>query len=278
MTAGSIIIFGEASITVGEPSNDGDHLIALQEPTGVDHLRTLENCQGHYACPVGPDGMLLGPVVGYTAPYTASDGSQKKWVGLEYFNFAQADQWPAVIAEFAESLMVQLNSRGIAPDIIVGAPLAGVKLSQEVAHVVGCRHIFAEKKPVGFDSDGKVIEELILGRYEGAIRTGDTVVIGEELVNNASTTKKLIELIESAGGHVMAIICAINRSYPFKQTFWDAPERDPIPIIGVINRSTPQYRQDDPVVAEAIAAGNVVWKPKYEWARLKQAMELARSK
>ena len=152
------------------------------------------------------------------------------------------------------------------PDIIVGAPWAGVKFSQAVALAVGCRHIFAEKKG----------DELVLGRYEGMIKLGDKVVIGEELVNNASTTAKLIELIENAGGQVVAIICAINRSYPFRNTFQSAPDKEPIPIFGVINRSTPQYRQDDPMVADAVAAGNVVWKPKYAWDQMKAAMDTHR--
>jgi adenine/guanine phosphoribosyltransferase-like PRPP-binding protein len=258
--------------------NDGSHLVVEW-----DFLKTLENCQGHYVCPVGPDGKLLGPVVGYTAPYTASDGSEKKWVGLEYFNFSMADQWSAVLKAFAFEMASKLVGRGPPePDLIVGAPWAGVKFSQAVALRVGCRHIFAEKEVVGFDDKGKKIEKLILGRYEGMIHVGDRVVIGEELVNNASTTKKLIDLIENAGGQVVAIACAINRSYPFRDSFEIEPGENiinpgrSIPIISVIERSTPQYRQDDPLVAEAIAADNVVWKPKYAWDRMKAAMHAAR--
>lgn len=242
--------------------NDGRHLI---DPAG-DFLKTLENCQGHYACPVGPDGELLGPVVGYTATYSCvQNGADKNWVGLEYFNFSQADQWPYVLMAFAEEMVYKLAESCITPDIIVGAPWAGVKFSQAVALDAGCRHIFAEKKG----------EDLILGRYEGMICAGDRVVIGEELVNNASTTKKLIELIEGTGGNVVAIMCAINRSYPFRNSFEVSDGRS-IPIIGVIERSTPQYKQDDPVVAEAVKSGNVVGKPKYDWARLKAAMDAVR--
>lgn len=237
-------------------TRDGSHLIEEG-----DYLKTLENCEGHYACPIGPDGKLLGPVVGYAGEYAPG----KNWVGLEYFNFSQADQWPAVLTEFARQMCLWLNEKSVKPDLIVGAPWAGVKFSQAVALATGCRHIFAEKKG----------DDIILGRYEGMIQPGDRVVIGEELVNNTSTTSKLVNLIEAAGGQVIAVMCAINRSYPFKETFWDAPAKDPIPIIAVIDRSTPQCRQDDPVVAEAIVAGNVIWKPKYAWLQLKAAMDAA---
>jgi adenine/guanine phosphoribosyltransferase-like PRPP-binding protein len=240
------------------PSPDGSHLVDMEG----DLLKTLENCQGHYACPVSPlCGMPIGPIVGYTAEYEPG----KKWVGLEYFNFSMADQWPTVLGAFVEVVFDSLKDKGLVPDLIVGAPWAGVKFSHVASVYFGCRHIFAEKKG----------DDLILGRYEGAIRRGDKVVIGEELVNNASTTGKLINLIEDAGGEVIAIIAAINRSYPFRDAF-EIPDREPIPIISAIERSTPQYRQDDPMVTEAIAEGNVVWKPKYEWGRMKTAMEAAR--
>lgn len=240
-------------------SSNGSHLV---DPNG-DLLKTLENCEGHYTCPRDSDGNLLGPVVGYAAKYQDADGSEKNWVGLEYFNFSQADPWPAVLTAFAYEMRNLLVKRRVSPDIIVGAPWAGVKFSQETASILGCRHIFAEKKG----------DDIILGRYEGVIRRGDSVVIGEELVNNASTTKKLIDLIENAGGRVIAIACAINRSYPFRDSFAIASDREPIPIIGVIERSTPQYRQDDTVVAEAIASGDVIWKPKYAWDKMKAAMD-----
>jgi orotate phosphoribosyltransferase len=244
-------------------TRDGSHLI----DSGGDFLRTLENCEGYYVCPTDSDGKLKGPVVGYTAPYDLPDGTKKKWVGLTYYNFAKADPWPAVLTFFAVQMHVQLKTRGMQPNVIVGAPWAGVKFSQEVARLQGCRHIFAEKQG----------DDLILGRYENEIRPGDDVMIGEELVNNASTTGKLIKLIESAGGRVMGIFCAINRSSPFKETFWMAPESDPIPIIGVINRETPQYKQHDPVVAGDIASGNVVWKPKYAWEQMRVATDAAKA-
>lgn len=239
-------------------TKNGDHLI----DSGGDFLKTLENCEGYYVCPQSPDGKLFGPVVGYTADYDVGDGTKKKWVGLTYYNFSKADQWPAVLSFFAREMNRKLTARSMIPDVIIGAPWAGVKFSQEVACLLGCRHIFAEKKD----------DDVILGRYEGDINPGDIVAIGEELVNNASTTGKLVNLIEKSGGHVVCIFCAINRSSPFKKSFWETSNVS-IPIIGVIERETPQYRQDDLIVAEDVAAGNVIWKPKYEWPKLKAAMD-----
>ena len=164
---------------------------------------------------------------------------------------------------FAAQMVRQMIEKDLVPDLILGTPWAGVKFSQEVARILGCRHIFAEKKG---DSN------MILGRYENEIRSGERVAVGEELVNNAGSTNKIIDLIESGGGDALCIICAINRSFPFRDRFPTA-SRGSIPIMGVIERSTPQYRQDDPMVAEAIASGNIIWKPKYSWGLLKGVMD-----
>lgn len=247
--------------------NDGSDLIVPG-----DFLVTLENCEGYYLCPTDSDGLPVGPVVGYSGTYDGPQGKKMKWVGLAYLNFSKADQYPAVLTFFAEALAEKIRKRMLVPDIILGTPWAGVKFSQEMARLLGCRHIFAEKKPF-INSDGLLEEEIVLGRYEGEIMQGDVVGIGEELLNNASTTGKLIKLIDDAGGHVNSVFCAINRSSPLKETFWSAPDSDPIPIVGVIERSFPQFKQDDPIVAMAIATGNVVWKPKYEWNRLRAVME-----
>lgn len=237
-------------------TRDGSHLI---DPSR-DLLKTLENCEGHYVCPVDDDGNLLGPVVGYTAQYEPG----KNWVGLVYFNFAKADAWSAVLTFFAEAIVDRMADWGLDPGVIVDAPWAGVKISQEVARLLGCRHIFAEKKG----------DDLSLGRYEGEIRPGDKVMIGEELVNNTSTTAKLIQLIHDAGGDVLGITCAINRSFPHKGSIGIGGRS--YPIVGAVEVPTPQYRQDDLMVARSIVADNVVWKPKYEWDRMKAAMDAHR--
>lgn len=238
--------------------NDGSHLIIHN-----DFFGTLENCEGWYDCPVGADGKPLGPIAGYTANHPKKDGT--KWVGLQYVNFSKADPWPAVLTFFAHEMAVRLQARQIVPSLVVGAPWAGVKFSQEVARQLGCRHIFAEKKG----------DDLILGRYEDEIKSGDQVCIGEELVNNLSTTSKLAKLIEDAGGTVIGIMCAINRSSPFVRAFKHTDDRQ-IPIAGVIEREMPQYHQSDPMVAEAIKKYGLIAKPKYAWDKLKAAMDTHR--
>lgn len=236
-----------------------------------DYIGTLWNCEGYYECPRGPEGEFLGPLVGYAGKYKAADGSEKNYVGEAYLNFSMADQWPAVREFFAKELARRIRNGSVRlPTVVMGMPMAGINLSASVARDLECRSIFAEKQVVKASQDGGRDEErLALLRY--TLDPGDLVMIGEELVNNLSTAKKACELVESAGGEVVGISCAINRSD--QQTFWMPPDRDPIPIISVIGKPMPQYRQDDPLVAAEIEKENIVWKPKHDWPRLKAAME-----
>ncbi len=160
-------------------ARDGSHLLV---PDG-NPFQILQNCRGYYRCPTDGNGMPVELIVGYTKEYAPG----KNWVGLEYYDFAMADMWPAVLEYFAFRMVERLRDVNLVLNIIIGAPWAGVKFSQEVARQIGCRHIFAEKT-----GDGR----LILGRYEGIIEAGASVIIGEELVNNASTTGTLIRLVE----------------------------------------------------------------------------------
>lgn len=240
---------------------DGSDLI---DPDG-DFFKTLESCEGWYTCPRDADGKPIGPIVGYTADHPKGDGT--KWVGTEYVNYSQADPWPAVNEFFAAGIVRHLLDRlARRPTLIVGAPWAGVKVSQEEARIMGVRHIFGEKKG----------DDIILGRYADKVLATDKIVIGEELVNNLSTTDKLIALLEQGGAEVIAISCAINRSFSPHRRELDLPDGRKIPIVGVIEQAMPQYHRDDPEVAEAIAKYGLIDKPKYVWSQLKAAMDAHR--
>lgn len=254
---------------LGQSRNDGSNLIVPG-----DYLATLVNCGGYYDCPVTESGMPmpLGPLVGYAGSYIDDmTGGTVQFVGFKYFNFSEVDQWPAVLQAFAEQAVRMLADRSFDPTVVVGMPMAGIRFGDKVASILRCRSIYAEKKVISAGSDGqRPKEEIKLVRYE--ILPGDRVVIAEELVNNRTSTAQVIADVERAGGRVIAVIAAINRSYPFVNGITDSVGRK-IPIIAVIDRETPQYRQEHPLVREAVAQGNIVWQPKKgDWPRLRQAM------
>jgi orotate phosphoribosyltransferase len=104
-----------------------------------------------------------------------------------------------------------------------------------------------------------------------AIRTGDNIILVEDVCNNFSTTDKLVSLILSQGGHVIAIVCILNRSTTVEGVF--TPSAGPeIPVIAAARKLIDEFHQDDSRVADDILKGNVVWDAKPNWSMLMEVM------
>ncbi len=252
----------------------------MQRPIRIEgdcHMQTLKNCGGYYACPKDPDGKRLGPLVGYAGSYKAPNGSQKKYVGDVYANFAKAEIHPNVLKFFAEKLTVEVYHRMDIDDIDVlcGAPIGGYSLADALSLANGIDVIKAEKKvTVAATDDGKREEsELVFGRHE--IEEGMKYAIVEDVCNNFSTTEKLIKQIFSNGGYISAIICFLNRSLAVDTHYDSVTISDQIPVISLVRLPIKEYEQENVSVYEDITSGNVVWKPKDKdtWNKLMKAMD-----
>lgn len=232
-----------------------------------DPLVLLKNCGGYYESPKDSDGRYLGPVVAYAGKYAGLDGEQKHKVGFNYYNFAKAEEIPAVRKYFSEKIAQPVLADRILPkpDAVLGAPMGGIVLSVEIGNYFNCRTIFAEKKVIEPADNAKGLKErsrLIVDRHE--IYKGDNVALVEDVCNNFSTTEELLKLIESLGGKLIYIFCAVNRS--------GRKEWNGIPVFSAIYQEAKNYKQEDQEVREHVKAGNIVWKPKHDWPRLKAAM------
>jgi len=233
----------------------------------TDLLDVLKKCDGYYESPKDGKGNYLGPLVAYAGKYDEEHG-QKNYVGYVYFNFAKAEQDRKIRKIFVHYLAKQLAKNTYIPDIFLGAPMGGFMLATDLGSLYDCRTIFAEKKVIIAGNSNKNIKEtseLIIDRHD--IYSGEKVVIVEDVCNNFSTTKKLINLVYERGGEVVAITCAVNRSNKFN---YNAK----IPVISTIYAPTAQYKQSDKLVSFHIHTSNVVWNPKKEWWKLKKAMEI----
>jgi orotate phosphoribosyltransferase len=232
-----------------------------------ESLDVLKDCGGCYESPRDETGKILGPIVAYAGKYKSEEGDERQWVGSDYFNFAKAERDPDICKYFAEILTKGIHKNLVLPPtVVIGMPMGGILLSVNVGNATGCHTIFAEKKIVALanpEEGRKELSELVIERHE--IRPGDKVAIVEDVCNNFSTTEKAVNLIEKAGAEFCCILCAVNRS--------EAEHWHGFPVISVIFKPSEQYRQDDPVVADLIAQGKIVWKPKQQWGVLKAAMQ-----
>lgn len=229
-------------------------------------LDSLRRCGGYYECPKDSKDRRLGPLVGFAGKYEDKDGQMKQWVGDVYYNFAKAEERPSVIGKFALLVAEQVERRlTFLPDYVLGAPMGGVifgfVLAENLLGPIG--YIFAEKKIIALaTATQREQSKLVLDRHE--VKPESRVIIAEDVCNNFSTTQELQELLARNGSSVVGIACELNRS---ESTSWNG-----IPVVSTLHIPTKQYKQEDPEVAEDIARGNVVWKPKDEWPKLAEAM------
>lgn len=245
---------------------------------GPDLLGILHYLGGYYECPRGPNGERLGPVVGYAGKYMAHDGSKKQFVGDIYANCAVLEGYPPALYYLATG---QIRERLllVVPkiDVFCGAPLGGYSFAEMLGLVFNRRAVKAEKKVIAVaTADSREQSMLVFGRHQ--LKKGDKVVVTEDVANNFSTTNKLIELVSQAGAEVIAIACLLNRS-PDVNDFYvsrGVVEIAPLPVISFLRKPIPEYRQDDPAVAEDVERGNISWKPKDDWPRLMEAMKSAK--
>ncbi|WKZ28745.1 MAG: hypothetical protein QY323_04395 [Patescibacteria group bacterium] len=122
---------------------------------------------------------------------------------------------PRRAEHFGESIAIKLEEAlsGRPIEAVVGAAMSGIKMSHLVAN-----HLWKPERPVisiyaedGDPHRGEDPSQLYLHRgFELAVR-GRTVVVAEDIVNRASTSTRLMQLITAAGGEVVAIGAIWNR-------------------------------------------------------------------
>lgn len=243
----------------------------LTEKFGNDILEILRILNGYYECPKDKEGKRLGPLVGYAGKYDGIDGKKYQYVGDVYANFAVAEQYPQLMHFFATRLCDKARSvTMVEADIFVGPAMGGISLATMLALVTGKRFAYIEKTITALATE-TMREQSELALIRHMIHPGEKVVIVEDVLNNFSTTKKTIKVIEDAGGEVIAILGGLNRSLTISKSF-KYNDRE-IPVHALVVKPITEYKQADHEVILDITNGNVVWKPKNEWSKLTEAME-----
>lgn len=236
-----------------------------------DPLLVLRELGGYYECRKRADGTRLTPMVAYAGTYDEG----KQYVGDVYANFAQAERFPAVMQHYAKSLLNKGDPKILSSiDVFLGAPEGGKSFADKLALLTGKEYCYPEKQVTKLAGEGgREQSDLVFKRHE--LPPDSRVAIVEDVANNFSTTKKLVQLVNEHCCAVAALVCIFNRS-PHVDSEWDCDGKFTIPVFSLVRKPMPEFRQDDPAVAEDIAAGNIIWKPKDEWERLVTAAARAR--
>ncbi|MFA6919250.1 MAG: hypothetical protein WC244_04075 [Patescibacteria group bacterium] len=244
-------------------------ILAIPHECATDPLEALRRLGGYYACPKDTQGNRIGPLVGYAG----KDSKGVQMVGEIYANFAKMEEWPFILKHYLY-LLVKEKLGGLEIDCVCGAPLGGLASATLLSARLCCRYAFPEKIVTKAKEEGKREEAHFAFSRHGIIK-GERVVIFEDVVNNFTSTDDLIRLITSAGGIVIGIVALLNRS-PFVDSVYTSKlDGVKLPVISLVRKQIDEWTQDDQFVADDIAKGNLVTKPKNDWDPLMKAMNLA---
>lgn len=121
-----------------------------------------------------------------------------------FFQCANVLQYPREAEELCRALAARLDADMDARDVraqsVVAPALGGIVVGHEVARALGLRSIFVEKQ------EGK----LALRRF--AIEAGERFIVAEDVVTRGGRVQETVDIVEAAGGEVVAIGVLVDRS------------------------------------------------------------------
>jgi hypothetical protein len=207
-----------------------------------------------------------GPLAGYAATYDLE--KKKHWVGDVYFNFARLERHTPVLRWAACGITAKAEARGI--DLsrfhFCGAPEGGKGLANQLASLHDGQWFFPEKIVTAeATAEGRAQSDMGWGRHEPD--PDFPVAVVEDTSNNMSTPDKLEAIL---GDRLQVMLCVLNRSFGDKavEESYTLKSGRTIPVIALVRKPIPQFKQDDPEVAELVKAGNVEWEMKKNWKRV----------
>jgi orotate phosphoribosyltransferase len=117
----------------------------------------------------------------------------------QFFQCALVLQHAPLASKLCGELAKKIDDDSI--DTVISPALGGIIVGQELARVLGKRHIFAEKE------DGK----LVLRRGFSIVR-GERFLVAEDVVTQGGRVRETIDIVRAHGGIVAAVAVLVDRS------------------------------------------------------------------
>jgi len=248
-------------------------ITTIIEPYPEEDLKSIgKRCGALYICPKDAKGKRLGPMVAYAG----KDALGKNLIGDIYFNFRRVEPHSMAVECFAEAILEKLTIENLLStfDTICGIPEGGRTLGQALSRLSKKRFVYATKVPKAIEQGKKQEYSWDLSQFE--FFTGERLLMIEDIINNLQNTDNTLAQVGSIGTQVVLLGAALNRS-PFADKEY-VPKSGPyagevLPIVCAIRDPYPEYEQGNPEVATDVAAGNVEFEVKKNWAKLMAAMD-----
>lgn len=117
----------------------------------------------------------------------------------QYFQCAKLLQYPEYAKKAGKQLAELFDADKI--DIVLAPAMGGVIIGYETAAGLGKKSIFTER------NDG-----IMTLRRGFCVNKGDRILVVEDVITTAKSTRETIEVIESFGGEIAGIGCIVDRS------------------------------------------------------------------
>jgi orotate phosphoribosyltransferase len=117
----------------------------------------------------------------------------------DYFQCARVLQHPRYCQLLAENIIQYFKLKTI--DVVLSPAIGGIVIGQEVGRQLGVRTIFAERK-----------NGAMCLRRGFKIKSGERVLICEDVVTTGGSVFEVIELVKSAGADVAGVGYIVDRS------------------------------------------------------------------
>lgn len=122
--------------------------------------------------------------------------------GLHSQNYLQCAlvlQYPGIAEKLAQALAKKFARFKI--DAVVGPALGGITLAYEIARALKVRGLFTERQ-----------ESAMVLRRGFSIKSGERVLVAEDVITTGGSTKEVIDVVKRCGGVVVGVANIIDRS------------------------------------------------------------------
>jgi orotate phosphoribosyltransferase len=142
----------------------------------------------------------------------------------QYFQCAKVIQFPQHAQKLCWEIAFYFMSEKV--NVVIGPALGGIIVAQEVARLMSCRAIFAERE------EGKM---TLRRGFE--IKPGERVLVVEDVVTTGGSINEVIDLVKIAGAHLIGVGFLVDRSQ--NRISFDVPK------FSVIEMDVVTYKPDE---------------------------------
>jgi len=111
-------------------------------------------------------------------------------------------------------------------DVVLSPAVGGIPVGQQLALVLGCRHVYSER----------VDNEMVLKRGF-QIEKGERIIMAEDVITTGGTLKELKEFVLGQGAELAGVFTLVNRSGKDTWETW--------PLVSCLDAVFPTYAPDE---------------------------------